>query len=342
MSKIDIKSMYLNELEESLSKIDLPKFRAKQIFNWLHKGVKSFDEMTNLSVDLRKRLNEIYIIKSVEIKRKLVSKLDDTVKYLFKLHDGELVESVVMKYNHGYSICVSTQVGCRMGCSFCASGLHGLIRNLTASEILSQIYMAINDLNIRISNIVLMGIGEPLDNFDNVIRFLKLVSNEDGINIGLRHISLSTCGLVPKIYELLEYNLPITLSISLHAPNNVIRNNIMKVNHSYPLEELIKACKDYFKKTKRRISFEYAVIDGVNNTDECVNDLYKLLKGFNCHLNLIPVNPVKEKEHKAPNKTNIISFKEKLSKLGLNVTVRRTLGADIEASCGQLRNTDKG
>ena len=342
MSKIDIKSMYLIELEESLSKIDLPKFRAKQIFNWLHKGVKSFDEMTNLSVDLRKRLNEIYIIKSVEIKRKLVSKLDDTVKYLFKLHDGELVESVVMKYNHGYSICVSTQVGCRMGCSFCASGLHGLIRNLTASEILSQIYMAINDLNIRISNVVLMGIGEPLDNFDNVIRFLKLVSNEDGINIGLRHISLSTCGLVPKIYELLEYNLPITLSISLHAPNNVIRNNIMKVNHSYPLEELIKACKEYFKKTKRRISFEYAVIDGVNNTDECVNDLYKLLKGFNCHLNLIPVNPVKEKEHKAPNKTNIISFKEKLSKLGLNVTVRRTLGADIEASCGQLRNTDKG
>ena len=340
MSKIDIKSLLYDELSVELAKYNLPSFRTKQIYTWLHKGVLSFDEMTNLSKELRNTLNENFDILNVKIRRKFISNIDGTIKYLYELHDGELIESVVMKYEHGYSVCVSTQAGCRMGCSFCASGLYGLVRNLSAAEILSQITTAQNDLNIRISNVVLMGMGEPLDNYENVVKFLKLVSSDDGLNIGLRHISVSTCGLVPNIYNLAEINLPITLSVSLHAPNNAIRDKMMKINHKYPVEELIKACKDYFNITGRRISFEYAVIDGVNNTDECVKDLYNLLKGFNCHINLIPANPVKEKEHKVPNKKSVIMFKNKLEALGLNVTVRRTLGSDINASCGQLRNSE--
>ena len=342
MNKIDIKSMLFDELSLELKKLNLPSFRTKQIFSWLHKGVVSFDEMTNISKDLRDTLNENYIIFNVSIKRKYVSKIDGTIKYLYELYDGELIESVVMKYEHGYSICVSTQAGCRMGCSFCASGLYGLVRNLTASEILSQITTAQNDLNIWISNIVLMGMGEPLDNYDNVIKFLKLVSCDDGLNIGLRHISLSTCGIVPKIYDLANEGMPVTLSISLHAPNDEVRDKMMKINHKYRVNDLIKACKDYFNKTGRRISFEYAIINGVNNTDVCANDLYNLLKGFNCHVNLIPANPVKEKGHAVPNKNCVQNFKKKLENFGLNVTVRRTLGSDINASCGQLRNTEKG
>ena len=342
MNKIDIKSMLFDELSDELREFKLPSFRVKQIFTWLHKGVSSFDEMTNISKDLREKLNAGYEILNVKIKRKYISELDGTIKYLYELYDGELIESVVMKYEHGYSVCVSTQAGCRMGCSFCASGLYGLVRNLAAAEILSQITTAQKDLNIRISNVVLMGMGEPLDNYDNVIRFLKLVSNDEGLNIGLRHISLSTCGIVPKIDKLSCEGLPITLSVSLHAPNNAVRDKIMKINHKYKVEELIAACKNYFNKTGRRISFEYAIIDGVNNTDECVNDLYRLLKGFNCHLNLIPANPVKEKGHAVPDKAAVNNFKKKLEALGLNVTVRRTLGADINASCGQLRNSEKG
>lgn len=342
MNKIDIKSMLLEELKDELNNLSLPSFRTKQIFSWLHKGVTSFDEMTNISKDLRDKLNENYDILNVFIKRKYVSKIDGTIKYLYELYDGEFIESVVMKYEHGYSICVSTQAGCRMGCSFCASGLYGLVRNLKASEILSQITTAQNDLNIRISNVVLMGMGEPLDNYDNVIKFLKLVSCDDGLNIGLRHISLSTCGIVPRIYDLSNEGLPVTLSVSLHAPNDSVRDQMMKINHKYNVNELILACKDYFNKTGRRISFEYAIIDGVNNTDECVEDLHKLLKGFNCHVNLIPANPVKEKGHAVPNKNCVLNFKKKLEGLGLNVTVRRTLGSDINASCGQLRNSEKG
>ncbi len=341
MSKIDIKSMLFDELSLELSTLNLPSFRIKQIYTWLHKGIFSFEEMTNVSKELRATLNDKYDILNVKIKNKYVSNIDGTIKYLYELHDGELIESVVMKYEHGYSVCVSTQAGCRMGCSFCASGLYGLVRNLTASEILSQITTAQNDLDIRISNVVLMGMGEPLDNYDNVIKFLKLVSSSDGINIGLRHISLSTCGIVPKIYELANENLPITLSVSLHAPNNEIRDKMMKINHKYKVEELITACKDYFKKTGRRISFEYAIIDGVNNSNECVEDLHKHLKGFNCHINLIPANPVEEKGHAVPNKKCVFEFKNKLESLGLNATVRRTLGSDINASCGQLRNKER-
>ena len=266
--------------------------------------------------------------------------MDNTVKYLYELHDGEYIESVVMKYHHGYTVCISSQVGCRMGCSFCASGIDGLFRNLTASEMLAQVEMAGTDNGVRISNVVMMGIGEPLDNFDNTIRFLNLVSDELGVNIGLRHISVSTSGLVPKIYDLMNVNLPVTLSISLHAPTNEIRNSIMKINRSYPVEQLLKACFDYTKKTRRRISFEYALISGVNDTDECANILAEKLRGMLCHLNLIPANPVKENSFKRPDDERVKRFCKLMNSKGINTTVRRTLGADIDASCGQLRRNN--
>ncbi len=341
MELIDIKSLSQNELLEYITKMGEPKFKAKQIFKWLHKGVESFDEMTDISKSLIQKLKEKFVILNVKINKKFVSKIDGTVKYLYSLNDNDLIECVVMKYLHGYSICISTQVGCRMGCSFCASGLFGLTRNLTASEMLSEITTAQKDLNIRISNIVLMGMGEPLDNFENTVKFLKLVSDENGLNIGLRHISVSTCGLVPKILELAEYNFPITLSVSLHAPNNEIRNRTMKINHKYPVEELIDACKKYFNKTNRRISFEYAIIDGVNDSKENAKELSRLLHGLMCHINLIPANPVKENSYKTPNRQKVLNFQKALTDLGMNATVRRTLGADISASCGQLRNRNK-
>ena len=340
-NRIDIKSLFLDEVKQSFSDLSLPSFRAKQVFSWLCRGVDDFALMTDISKDLSKTLNEKYEIKTCKIAKKLCSQLDETVKYLFELNDGELLESVVMKYKHGYSICISTQIGCKMGCSFCASGLNGFIRNLTPSEMLSQITAAQNDLNIRISNIVLMGMGEPLDNFDNVVRFLKLVSNEDGLNIGLRHISLSTSGIVPKIYELSQLNLPITLSVSLHAPNDKIRSSIMKVNDTYGVQELICACKKYFECTGRRISYEYAIIKDVNDTPECARQLASLLKDTCAHINLIPANPVNENDYKTPNRDNIIAFQNLLVKYGLNATIRRTLGRDINASCGQLRNRNK-
>ncbi len=337
MEKQDIKSLYFDELSEVVKSLGLPKFRTAQIYSWLQSGVESFDEMTNIPLSLRQKLAEGYYIVTAGIKKRLESRVDDTVKYLYELNDGELIESVLMKYNHGYSLCISTQVGCRMGCSFCASGLNGLKRNLTASEMLAQITSAQRDRNIRISNIVLMGMGEPLDNFDNVVRFLNLVSDEKGLNIGLRHISVSTSGLVPGIYKLMEYKFPITLSISLHAPNNELRSGIMRVNNSYNIELLIKACKEYIKSTGRRISFEYAVIDGVNDTDECALQLSKLLKGMLCHLNLIPANPVKENTYKKPDRAKVERFCKRMCDLGINTTIRRTLGSDIDASCGQLR-----
>lgn len=333
--------MTLSELEDALKELSLPKFRVKQIYLWLRKGVESFDEMSNLPKDLRKTLCNIFSIYGVKIKKRLESRVDDTVKYLYELHDGECIESVVMKYNHGYTVCISSQVGCRMGCSFCASGIEGLFRNLSASEMLAQVEMACKDNGVRISNVVMMGMGEPLDNYDNTVRFLNLVSDELGLNIGLRHISVSTSGVVPKIYSLMETGMPITLSISLHAPTNEIRDKIMKVNHAYPIEMLLKACKEYTEKTGRRISFEYALISGINDTDECAGILAKKLKGMLCHLNLIPANPVKENTFSRPTENKVYRFCELMKSKGINTTVRRTLGADIDASCGQLRRKNR-
>ena len=341
MAKTDIKSMNEAELEALLTEMGQPKFRAAQLFKWLQQGAEDFDEMTNIPKDLREKLRESCYIAGVSIERKLVSQLDGTVKYLYKLFDGELIESVLMKYEHGYTVCISTQVGCRMGCSFCASGLCGLKRNLTASEMLSQIMMAAKDNNIRVSNVVMMGMGEPLDNFDNSVKFLELVSNEKGLGIGLRHISLSTSGVVSGIEKLKEYNLPITLSISLHAPNDRIRSSMMKVNKRWNIDALLKACREYQKVTTRRISFEYALIDGVNDSEKCADELAARLRGIMCHVNLIPANPVKENTFKKPDKNKIQKFRQMLESKGLNATVRRTLGADIEASCGQLRNRAK-
>ncbi len=341
MAKTDIKSMNEAELEALLAEMGQPRFRAAQLFKWLQAGVEDFDQMTNIPKSLRESLKESCYIAGVTIERKLVSQIDGTVKYLYRLFDGELIESVLMKYEHGYTVCISTQVGCRMGCSFCASGLCGLKRNLTASEMLSQIMMAAKDNGIRVSNVVMMGMGEPLDNFDNSIRFLELVSNEKGLGIGLRHISLSTSGVVSGIEKLKEYNLPITLSISLHAPNDEIRSSMMKVNKRWNIDALLKACREYQKVTTRRISFEYALIENVNDSEQCADELAARLKGIMCHVNLIPANPVKENSFKKPDKNKIQKFRQLLEAKGLNATVRRTLGADIEASCGQLRNRAK-
>lgn len=339
----DIKSMTMDEICEDFSKMKLPSFRAKQVFSWLHKkGVCSFDEMTDLSKNLRDSLLQKYYISSCEIEKKLVSEYDNTTKYLFKLNDGEYVESVLMQYKHGYSICISTQVGCRMGCAFCATGLGGLSRNLTASEMLSQIQAAQIDAGIRISNVVLMGMGEPLDNFNNLIRFLDLMSDENGIGIGMRHISVSTCGLVDKIYQLIPYKYQFTLSVSLHAPTDEIRNTIMPVNRRWNVDTLLKACRDYTEATSRRISFEYTLIDSVNDREETALILAKKLKGMLCHVNLISVNSVRENKFVKADKGKIKRFMDILDSNGINVTLRRTLGSDIDASCGQLRRKTLG
>ena len=337
MDKTDIRSMYLPELKEMIKSLGQPSFRADQLFRWLQSGVTDFSDMTNIPKSLRDKLSETAYIADVKIVKRYASQLDETVKYVYELFDGEYIESVLMKYEHGYTVCVSTQVGCRMGCSFCASGINGLTRNLTASEILAQITAAERDNGIRVSNIVMMGMGEPLDNFENSVRFLKLASDENGLNIGLRHISLSTSGVVSGIKRLKEYNLPITLSISLHAPNDEIRSSIMRVNKKWSIKELLSACREYQRVTTRRISFEYALIDGVNDSDSCAEQLARILKGIMCHVNLIPANPVKENTFKKPDRNKIIHFKELLTGYGISATVRRTLGADIEASCGQLR-----
>ena len=341
MEKLDICSFDLEELTAFLESLSQPKYRAKQIFKWLQSGIDDFDQMTNIPLSLRNILKEKCYLATVKIVRRLASKIDETVKYVYELYDGEYIESVLMKYEHGYTVCISTQVGCRMGCSFCASGIDGLCRNLTASEMLAQITKAQRDNNIRVSNVVMMGMGEPLDNFENSVKFLKLVSNDDGLNIGLRHISLSTSGVVSGIEKLAEYNFPITLSISLHAPNDKIRESMMRVNKKWNIEALLKACRDYQKVTTRRISFEYALIEGVNDSRECADQLAKILKGIMCHVNLIPANPVAENSFKKPDMAKIISFKDRLIYNGINATVRRTLGADIDASCGQLRRKAK-
>lgn len=339
--KLDIRSLNLEAITELVTNLGQPKFRALQLFKWLQSGIDSFDQMTNIPKSLCKELNEMAYIASVKALRKYVSQIDGTIKYVYQLYDGELIESVLMKYEHGYTVCISTQVGCSMGCKFCASGIYGLTRNLTASEMLAQITYAQRDNNIRISNVVMMGMGEPLDNFDNSVAFLKLVSDENGLNIGLRHISLSTSGVVSGINKLAQYNMPITLSISLHAPNDEIRSRTMPINNKWNIDQLLKACREYQKVTTRRISFEYALIDGVNNSDENARELATKLRGIMCHVNLIPANPIKENTFTKPDRKAIIAFQKKLESLGVTVTIRRTLGADIDASCGQLKKKTK-
>lgn len=338
----DIRSMNLDELKEELATLGEKSFVASQIFSWLHKHLaSSFDEMTNISKNLREKLKKNYYISDCTIEKKLVSVYDETVKYLFRLTDGELIESVVMKYKYGRTICVSSQVGCKMGCRFCASGIAGFVRNLLPGEILAQVYTAQKDLGVRISHIVMMGVGEPLDNFENVMRFLDLISDEKGQNLGMRNISLSTCGVVSGIYRLLEKKLQLTLSISLHAPSDEIRNQTMPVNSRWNIDTLLKACRDYTEATGRRISFEYAMISGVNDSDDCARLLSKKLRGMLCHVNLIPVNSVKERDYVKSSGERINSFIKILENNKINVTVRRTLGSDINASCGQLRRGEK-
>ena len=334
---IDLKDFLYDELEEFIIGLGEKKFRASQIYKWLHLGVTSFDEMTDISKKFRDKLSEVSYVSTLEIERKLVSKIDGTVKYLFRLPDGNCIESVVMRYHHGLTICISSQVGCRMGCRFCASTIGGLYRSLSSGEILNQVIFAQKDLGERISNIVLMGIGEPLDNYDNVVKFLKNVNNEKGLNIGLRHITLSTCGLVPGIYKLAEENLPITLTISLHAPNDEIRSTIMPINNKYKTDELLKACKEHQKQTGRRLSFEYSLIKGVNDSRENALELASKIKPLGAHINLIPVNNVEERDFKKGSKSEINTFLKCLTDCGVNATIRRELGADISASCGQLR-----
>ncbi len=336
--KKDIKSLNNEELAEWVRENSLPAFRAKQIFSWLHKsGVSDFSEMSNVSKDLRNKLSEEFYISSCEIENKYVSAIDGTVKYLFRLLDGEFLETVIMKYKYGYTICVSSQVGCKMGCRFCASTLAGFKRNLTAGEIESQLHSVQKDLGIRISHIVLMGIGEPLDNFDNVLRFIANVNSEDGLNISVRNITLSTCGIVPRIKDLMKHDLQLTLTISLHAPNDKIRSKIMPVNDRWKINEVIDACREYAEFTSRRVSFEYTLIKDVNDTPECAEELSKLLKGMLCHVNLIPVNNVEERKNIRSSDKSVNKFLHILQKNGINATIRRTLGSDINASCGQLR-----
>ena len=335
--KTDIKSMLPEEIAQALAEMGEAKFRAKQIFSWLNRGVTSFDEMSDLSKKLRSQLDERFYITEPKPLRKQVSEIDGTVKYLWELRDGYAVETVVMSYKHGNTVCISSQVGCRQGCAFCASAIGGLVRDLEPSEMLDEVLFSQIDSGLPISNIVLMGIGEPLDNFDNVMRFLKLVNHPDGMNIGMRHISLSTCGLTEKFDKLADLNLQLTLSISLHAPDDETRSKIMPANRGRGVEELIAACRRYYNRTGRRISFEYAMIDGVNDTAKHAKLLAKEAKSVSAHVNLIPLNHVDEREFKPSKPENLKAFVKILEDEGVNVTVRRRLGADVNASCGQLR-----
>lgn len=336
--KKNLKDYTYEELEKIIKEeFGEPKFRAVQIYKWLHSGAESFDEMTNLSKALRERIGESYSVGKINILEKYISAIDETRRYLLELEDGNMVESVLMKYHHGYTICISSQVGCAMGCKFCASTLCGKVRNLTAGEIEGQVLTVQRDLGERISNIVMMGIGEPLDNFDEVLKFLENVNSPMGLNIGHRHISLSTCGIVPRIKELADRQLQITLSISLHAPDNEKRSEIMPVNKKYPIEELLESCRYYIKKTNRRISFEYTLIGGVNDTEDEAKKLIKLISGMLCHVNLIPVNAVKETGFTQGTRKNIENFQKILENSGISATIRREMGADISAACGQLR-----
>ena len=333
----DIKSLTLKELSEELAQLGEPKFRALQVYTWIHRGARSFQEMSNLSKALREKLSQSYSLYCPTVARKLVSQKDGTVKYLWRLEDGNCVESVLMRYRHGNTVCISSEVGCAMGCAFCASTKGGLIRRLSPSEMLDQVLFTQLDSGLLISNIVLMGIGEPLDNYDNVLRFLQLVNSPEGMNIGMRHISLSTCGLVRRIEDLAKEDLQLTLSVSLHAPCDEIRNDIMPVNKRWNVDELLTACRAYYEKTGRRISFEYAMIRDVNDTPQMAKLLGKKLRGMGAHVNLIPLNDIEESPLKPSLPQTVRAFQSSLEEQGITATVRRTLGSDINASCGQLR-----
>ena len=332
---IDIKSMSQGEMTDFLRELGEPAFRGKQVFTWLHRGITSFDDMSNISKALRQKLQEHCYITAPAVARKQVSRLDGTMKYLWRLRDANCIETVLMRYHHGNTVCISSQVGCRMGCAFCASTIAGKVRNLTPSEMLDQVLFTQLDAGEEISNIVLMGIGEPMDNLDNVLKFLELVNHPDGLNIGMRHISLSTCGVVPGIDRLADLRLQLTLSVSLHAPDSETRSRIMPVNRAYDVEQLFDACHRYFEKTGRRISFEYAMIDGVNDHDWQADLIAKRIHGMPGHVNLIPLNDVVESPFK-PSK-RVAAFQKRLESHGITATVRRSLGGDIDASCGQLR-----
>ena len=335
--KQEIKSLTLSELKTALEEMKQPAFRSKQVYTWLHRGVRSFDEMTDLPKALREALAERYLLTVPEVVRCQVSALDGTVKYLWRLSDGNCVETVLMKYHHGNTVCISSEVGCPMGCAFCASTIGGLVRRLSAGEMLDEVLFTELDSGEPVSNIVLMGIGEPLDNYDNVCRFLELVNSGEGMNVGMRHISLSTCGIVPKILELAESRLQLTLSVSLHAPDDETRSRIMPVNRRWPVDELLAACREYYAKTNRRISFEYAMIRDVNDSPETARLLLKKLKGLPAHVNLIPLNNVEESPLKPSERGTVLRFQKILEDQGVACTIRRTLGGDIDASCGQLR-----
>ena len=338
MEKKDIASYSFEELQEEMLAIGEKGFRSRQIYSWIHeKLVDDFEEMTNLPKTLRQKLESAYEIRRVEMEKRQISKIDGTNKFLFCLKDGNMVESVLMKYKHGNSVCISSQVGCRMGCRFCASTLDGLERNLTPSEMLRQVYQIQKITGERVSNIVIMGTGEPLDNYDNFLKFIHMVSDEHGLNISQRNITASTCGIVPNIRRLAEEKLQITLALSLHGSNQEKRRSLMPVANKYELHEVLEACDYYFEKTGRRITFEYSLVHGVNDTPEDAKELMGILKDRNCHLNLIPVNPIKERNHEKPDKKSAENFKNKLEKNGINVTIRREMGSDIDGACGQLR-----
>ena len=335
--KIDIKSMYRDELTDHVKEMGLPAFRAKQLFSWMHeKFVGDTDSMTNLPKDMRERIKEDGFVVLKEETRQ-VSKKDGTVKFLFKLYDGQMIETVFMRYSYGNSVCISSQAGCRMGCRFCASTIGGLVRNLSASEMLEQVYATMRLTGERISNIVIMGTGEPLDNYDNVIRFIRLITDEKGYNLSMRNITMSTCGIVPKIDELADEKLAITLAISLHAPNDEKRRSLMPIAEKYSIKEILDACRRYFEITGRRISFEYSLVKGQNDSKEDALELSRLLKGLNCHVNLIPVNTIEERDFEKGDDDSIQNFKIVLEKNSINVTIRRSVGSDIDAACGQLR-----
>lgn len=338
MEKIDIKSLNYDELADYIVSIGEKKFRAAQLYSWMHEKLAcSYDEMTNISDKLKKVLKENTLYTCLEPVRVQESQIDGTKKYLFRLYDGNLIESVFMRYHHGNSVCISSQVGCKMGCRFCASTLNGCVRNLEPSEMLDQIYRIQSLTGERVSNVVIMGSGEPMDNYDNVVKFLGLINSDKGLNISQRNITVSTCGLVPSIKQLAELKLQITLAISLHAPNDELRKTMMPIAYTYSIEQIMDACRYYLLQTARRISFEYSLVKGVNDSPECAKQLIKLVHGMNCHINLIPVNPIKERDYEQSEKNSIHNFKEILEKAGVNVTIRREMGRDIDGACGQLR-----
>ncbi len=338
MEKIDIKSLNYDELADYIVSIGEKKFRAAQLYSWMHEKLAcSYDEMTNISDKLKKVLKENTLYTCLEPVRVQESQIDGTKKYLFRLYDGIIIESVFMRYHHGNSVCISSQVGCKMGCRFCASTLNGCVRNLEPSEMLDQIYRIQSLTGERVSNVVIMGSGEPMDNYDNVVKFLGLINSDKGLNISQRNITVSTCGLVPRIKQLAELKLQITLAISLHAPNDELRKTMMPIAYTYSIEQIMDACRYYLLQTARRISFEYSLVKGVNDSPECAKQLIKLVHGMNCHINLIPVNPIKERDYEQSEKNSIHNFKEILEKAGVNVTIRREMGRDIDGACGQLR-----